>query len=166
MVWTVKLDDVRYFKAGSALQFGKVTVETIPTPHDTVDSVAFVVDDGNKRLGILTDLGHAFDHLASVVRTLDAVVIESNHDSEMLANGPYPESLKQRIRGRGGHLSNVDSAGLVRAAGNRLKWACLAHLSEDNNDPELAVETHRREVGNRLPLFVASRYEATDVLQV
>jgi phosphoribosyl 1,2-cyclic phosphodiesterase len=100
------------------------------------------------------------------MRTLDAVVIESNHDSEMLTNGPYPKSLKQRIRGRHGHLSNVDSAALLCAAGSRLKWACLAHLSEDNNDPELAVDTHRRRLGHQLPLFVANRYEATDVLEI
>jgi len=160
------LRDVRYFRAGSALRLGNVTVETLPTPHDAVDGVAFVVDDGTSRLGILTDLGHAFDRLFPVMKTLDAVVIESNHDLEMLTNGPYPEPLKQRIRGRHGHLSNADSAVLVRAASNRLKWACLAHLSEENNTPELAVDTHRQMLGRRLPLFVASRYEATDVFEV
>ena len=160
------LSDVRYFRAGSALRFGKVTVETIPTPHDAVDGVAFVVDDGIRRLGIMIDLGHPFAGLVSSMKTLDAVVIENNHDSEMLTNGPCPESLKRRIRGRHGHLSNDDSTRLLRAAGNRLKWACLAHLSGDNNDPGLAVDTHRRVLGWQLPLFVASRYEATDVLEV
>lgn len=160
------VNDVRYFTAGSAIQFGKVRVESVPTPHDAVDGVAFVVDDGTRRLGILTDLGHVFDLLVSVMRTLDAVVIESNHDLEMLTNGPYPESLKRRIRGRRGHLSNDDAAELLGAAGSKLKWACLAHLSEEDNDPELAVQTHRQKLGNRLPLFVASRYEATDVLEV
>jgi len=160
------LNDVRYFAAGSSLRFGNVTVETIPTPHDAVDGVAFVVDDGTKRLGILTDLGHPFDRLVSVMKTLDAVVIESNYDPQMLTNGPYLESLKQRIRGQGGHLSNIESAELLRVAGNRLKWACLAHLSEENNDSNVAVDTHREMSGNKLPLFVASRYEATDVLEV
>ncbi|MBI2480600.1 MAG: MBL fold metallo-hydrolase [Planctomycetia bacterium] len=143
------LNDVRYFKQGSVLQFGHLTVETIPTPHDAVDSVAFVVDDGNKRLGILTDLGHATDRLSSVMKSLDAVVIESNHDLAMLTNGSYPESLKRRIGGRHGHLSNADSAELVRRA-----------------DPRLAVDTHRRVIGERLPIYVASRHEATDVLEV
>jgi phosphoribosyl 1,2-cyclic phosphodiesterase len=160
------LSDVRYFTAGSALRFGHVTVETIRTPHDAVDGVAFVVDDGKKRLGILTDLGHAFDGLAAVIRTLDAVLIESNHDTDMLARGPYPDSLKRRIGGRQGHLSNIESAELLRVAGNRLKWACLAHLSEDNNDPNLAVDTHVRMSGERRPIFVASRYGATGVLEV
>jgi len=160
------LNDVRYFKRGSLLRFGHVTVETIPTPHDAVDSVAFVIDDGNKRLGILTDLGHATERLVSVMGTLDAVVIESNHDLAMLNNGSYPESLKRRIGGLHGHLSNVDSAELVQRAGERLKWACLAHLSEDNNDPDVAVATHRRVLGGRMPIYVASRHEATEVLEV
>ena len=160
------LSNVRYFTAGAALQFGHVTVETIPTPHDAVDSVAFVVDDGSRRLGIVTDLGHATDRLIAVMRTLDAVVIESNHDLAMLTNGSYPNSLKRRISGLHGHLSNVDSAELVNQAGTRLKWACLAHLSEDNNDPDLAVATHRRILGARMPIFVASRHAATDELEV
>lgn len=160
------LNDVRYFTSGSTVEFGSVRVETIRTPHDAVDGVAFVVDDGTKRLGILTDLGHPFERLAAVMKTLDAVVLESNYDPEMLANGPYLESLKQRIRGPGGHLSNVESAELLRGVSNRLKWACLAHLSEENNDSDLAVDTHHRVLGKRLPLFVASRYDATDVLEM
>jgi phosphoribosyl 1,2-cyclic phosphodiesterase len=160
------LNNVRHFVAGSALRFGDVTVETIPTPHDAVDGVAFVVDDGIRRLGILTDLGHAFDRLVSVMKTLDAVVIESNYDPQMLANGPYLESLKQRIRGQGGHLSNFESAELLHVAGDRLQWACLAHLSDENNDPDLAVDTHRGMIGGQLPVCVASRYEATHVLEV
>ena len=131
-----------------------------------MDGVAFVVDDGSKRLGILTDLGHPFDRLVSVMKTLDAVMLESNYDPQMLTNGPYLESLKQRIRGNGGHLSNCESAELLRGVSTRLRWACLAHLSEENNDPDLAVDTHHEMLGKRLPLFVASRYDATDVLDV
>ena len=160
------LSDVRYFQSGSAIRFGSVTVETIRTPHDAVDGVAFVVDDGTKRLGILTDLGHPFERLATVMKTLDAVVLESNYDPEMLTNGPYLESLKQRIRGNGGHLSNIESAELLRGVSTRLKWACLAHLSGENNDPALALDTHRETIGKRLSLVVASRHEATDVLDV
>ena len=127
----------------------------------------FVVDDGQRRLGILTDLGHVFDGLNSVLESLDAVLIESNYDAEMLADGSYPEFLKRRIRGPGGHLSNVEAAGLLdAAAGGRLQWACLAHLSEENNAPDTALQTHRDILGNRLGLCVASRYEATEVLEV
>jgi len=162
-----RIDDIRYFNAGSTLRFGAVTVATIPTPHDGIDGVGFVVDDGRKRVGILTDLGYVFDGLAAVVRSLDAVLIESNYDPALLAGGPYPEFLKRRIRGPGGHISNMESARLLRAAlDGRLSWACLAHLSEQNNDPELALRTHRRIFGKRLPLYVASRYEATEMPEV
>jgi phosphoribosyl 1,2-cyclic phosphodiesterase len=162
-----KLTDVRDFRAGATVHFGHVRVETIPTPHDGVDGLGFIVDDGQQRLGILTDLGHVFRELEHVVRSLDAVLIESNYDPTMLATGPYPEFLKRRIRGPHGHLSNVESAELLAGAmGGRLQWACLAHLSEENNRPELALRTHREIHGDRLPLHVASRYEVGGILEV
>ena len=76
-------------------------METIPTPHDGADGVVFVVDDGKHRLGIMTDLGHVFDGLADVIASLDAVLLESNYDPEMLANAARPEWLKERM-GPGG----------------------------------------------------------------
>jgi phosphoribosyl 1,2-cyclic phosphodiesterase len=162
-----EIEDLRHFAAGEALQFGRVTVETIPTPHDGVDGVAFVVDDGKHRLGILTDLGHVFSDLKDVIGSLDAVLLESNYDPDMLVNGPYPEFLKERIEGPGGHISNFDAAEVLRSsASKRMQWACLAHLSEDNNTPALAVKTHRRILGKRLPISVATRYEASDVMHV
>ncbi len=162
-----EIHDIRHYEAGSTLRFDKVSVETIPTPHDAADGVAFVIDDGQRRLGILTDLGYVFDGLEAVVRSLDAVLVESNYDPAMLNNGWYPEFLKQRICGSGGHLSNIDSAELLNAASDRnLKWACLGHLSETNNDPELAMRTHRKILGKNIPLFVAGRYAVTDVMEV
>jgi phosphoribosyl 1,2-cyclic phosphodiesterase len=161
------LGEVRHFRAGETLQFGAVSVETIPTPHDGVDGVAFVVDDGRHRLGILTDLGHVFDELEAVVGSLDAVLLGSNYDPGLLAHGFYPDFLKDRIEGPGGPLSNIESARLLKSvAGLRLKWACLAHLSHDNNTPELALKTHRHIVGRKLPIHVATRHGATDVLEL
>ena len=161
------IGDVRHFDPETGLRFGAVRVETIPTAHDGADGVAFVVDDGRRRLGILTDLGHVFAGLDEAVGSLDAVMIESNYDPDMLAGGPYPEFLKRRIRGPRGHISNVEAAGLLRAAaGKRMKWACLAHLSEQNNEPDLAVRTHRDILGRRLPLHVAGRYEPSELLEV
>jgi phosphoribosyl 1,2-cyclic phosphodiesterase len=85
----------------------------------------------------------------------------------MLASGPYPASLQDRICGRGGHLSNMEAAQVVAGAGRRrLKWACLAHLSEQNNNPETALDTHREIYGEKLLLYVASRYEAVEMLEV
>jgi len=161
-----EISDIRHFEAGGVLRFGKVSVETIPTPHDGVDGVAFVVDDGRRRLGILTDLGHVFAGLDAVIGSLDAVLLESNYDLDMLIDGPYPEFLKERIQGRGGHISNVEAAELLAAAGKRLRWACLAHLSEENNRPEVALRTHREILGKRFPLHVATRYGATGVLEL
>ena len=162
-----EIEDLRHFTAGETLQFGRVTVETISTPHDGVDGVVFVVDDGKHRLGILTDLGHVFGDLEGVIGSLDAVLLESNYDPDMLANGPYPEFLKERIEGPGGHISNFEAAEVLKSsASKRMKWACLAHLSEDNNTPALALKTHRRILGKRLPIFVATRYEASEVMEV
>jgi phosphoribosyl 1,2-cyclic phosphodiesterase len=162
------VDDLRFFESGAALQFDSVTVETLRTPHDGVDGVAFVIDDGQRRLGVLTDLGHVFPGLDATVNSLDAVLLESNYDPDMLDRGPYTESLKRRIRGPGGHLSNVEAAVLLNgAARGRLRWACLAHLSEHNNCPQIALETHRKIIGEeRLHLHVADRYQATGVFHI
>ena len=162
-----KLQRLRLFTAGSSQSFGPVTVHTIPTPHDSVDGVVFVVEDETHRVGILTDLGHAFEGLKEVLQSLDAVVIESNYDDEMLANGPYPQRLKQRITGDGGHLSNHDAAMLLRDHSNgRLKWACLCHLSNENNDPELAMQTHTKILEGRIPIHMAWRDRVGELLEL
>ena len=159
------VQETRFFQAGGTLRFGHVRVRTIPTPHDGADGVAFVIEAGDKRLGLLTDLGHVFDGLAEIVVSLDAAIIESNYDPEMLRNGPYPPFLQERIAGPGGHISNKESACLLdRCADGRMKWVCLAHLSETNNEPALALATHKRIQRGRLPLCVASRYEASPVM--
>ncbi len=162
-----RVGPVGCFRPGQALRFGDVAVQSIPTPHDGADGVAFVVEHEGSRLGILTDLGHVFTGLERLVPTLDAVLLESNYDPEMLEYGPYPYHLKQRIRGPGGHISNAESAELLAACANgRLQWACLAHLSANNNTPDLALAAHRAVLGKRLGLHVASRYETTGPLEL
>jgi len=162
-----KLGRVRFFEPGEVLRFGQLRVETIPTPHDAVQGVAFVFDDGQHRLGILTDLGHVFSELRRVIHTLDAVLLESNYDPQMLRQGDYPDWLKARIRGPQGHLSNPEAARLLRSTlGGRLRWACLGHLSENNNAPEIALQTHQDILQGDLPLAVASRYEVSEVFTV
>ena len=161
-----RIDGIKWFVAGDSLKFNHVTVHSIPTPHDGVDGVAFVIDDGQRRVGILSDLGHAFDGLRDVLRSLDAVVIESNYDEEMLEYGRYPPHLKARIKGPGGHLSNVDCAQLVREGMDRLQWACLCHLSEENNCPEIALRTHTEHLGPEFRVHIAPRYSATEVLRI
>jgi phosphoribosyl 1,2-cyclic phosphodiesterase len=162
-----RMSDIRFFQAGDTVAVGDLRIETVPTPHDGVDGVAFVAVHGRKRLGVLTDLGHVFDGLEAVVRSLDAVFLESNYDPDMLRDGPYPQHLQARISGPGGHISNYESAHLLAQVGaGRLKWACLSHLSEENNEPALALRTHRKIVPPPIALRVASRYEPVGILEV
>ena len=162
-----RIDELHTFTPGQTLDFGDLAVETVPTPHDGADGVAFVVTDGRRRVGILTDLGHVFDGLGQTISTLDGVFLESNYDDEMLRTGPYPWELQQRIRGPRGHISYRESADLLRtAAGPSMQWAVLSHLSEQNNHPHLAMETHREIVSSSLPLHIASRYEVGEILSV
>lgn len=162
-----ELKDVRHFKPGDSLSFGPLRVHTFPTPHDGAEGSVFVASGGGKSVGVLTDLGHVFEGLGDIVSDLDAVFIESNYDPGMLEHGPYPAFLKRRIQGPSGHISNEECAGLLRhASRGRLKWACLSHLSENNNDPLLALRTHRNITGTRHKFFVAGRYSSTGPLKV
>lgn len=159
--------ELRHFRVGEPLSIGPLRIETVPTPHDGAEGAVFLVDDGRVRLGVLTDLGHVFDGLPDVVASLNGVFLESNYDPGRLERGPYPASLKRRISGPGGHLSNPEAAELLRGVTTgRLQWACLAHLSEQNNEPHLALDAHERVLQGRLPLTVATRYCATGPLEL
>jgi len=160
-----RLHDVRIFRSGEAISFGEVVLHTFSTPHDGADGSVFVVEAGTRRLGIMTDLGHVFDGLEDIISSLDAVFLESNYDPGMLSAGPYPRFLKQRICGEGGHISNIESAELLLSAFSkgRLRWACLSHLSEQNNSPDLAVWTHRNILSGNVDLRIASRYTCTEL---
>jgi phosphoribosyl 1,2-cyclic phosphodiesterase len=160
------VSDVRHFAAGQSLDFGSVVVHTVSTPHDACDGVAFVVESGGRRLGIFTDLGHPFAGLAELLAGVDAAYLESNYDPVMLEEGPYPVYLKERIAGPHGHLSNAEAAELVRASGRRHRWIALAHLSEHNNDPDVALQTHRAIGGLNGNLTIASRYGVSEVLEL
>ncbi|MFH0983059.1 MAG: MBL fold metallo-hydrolase [Planctomycetota bacterium] len=162
-----RVHDVRYFRSGAAVEVDGVVVHTVPTPHDAADGVAFVVEFGGKRLGIFTDLGHPFAGLADLLASVDAAYLESNYDPRMLEAGPYPYPLKRRIAGPSGHLSNPESAGLVRRTlGRKHQWIALSHLSEQNNTPELALETHFKAVGCHFPFGVSSRYAVSALREV
>lgn len=157
---------VNPFAPGATLEFDGVRVHSLRTPHDAPDSVAFVVEHEGKRLGILTDLGHPFAELSTTLDELDAVYLESNYDVEMLVSGSYPPHLKARIQSDAGHISNDESAGLLQRCRRRLQWAALAHLSGENNNPELALETHRACLGRDYPLRLASRYAVSAMFTV
>jgi len=134
--------------AHSSFAIGDVQVQPYPVPHDAAEPVQFVFSDGVKRLGVLTDAGCSTPHIEATLSGCDALVLECNHDSELLANGDYPYSLKQRVGGRFGHLNNQQSADiLARLDVNRLQHLIAAHLSYKNNTPELAVSALRAVLG-------------------
>ncbi len=119
---------------------GELQVQPYAVPHDAAEPVQYVFSDGVKRLGVLTDTGCSTPHIEATLNGCDALVLECNHDPEMLANGGYPSSLKQRVGGRFGHLNNADAAALLaRLDNSHLQHIVAAHLSRKNNTRELAV---------------------------
>jgi phosphoribosyl 1,2-cyclic phosphodiesterase len=158
--------DLRFFDPSKPLVFGDLTVHCLPTPHDAAEPLAFVVTDGQSRLGVLTDLGNVFGGLTELMAGLDGAFLESNYDPDMLRNGPYPAFLKARIVGEHGHISNFEAAELVARQGERLQWVALPHLSEQNNTPDLAYRTHCQIAGRRRPVHVSPRYDVGKELRV
>ncbi|MFA6119917.1 MAG: MBL fold metallo-hydrolase [Sideroxydans sp.] len=119
---------------------GDIHVQPFLVPHDAGEPVQYVFGDGAFRLGVLTDTGHATPHVEAVLTGCHALILECNHDEEMLRNGRYPASLKQRVGGRFGHLNNEQAASLLSHLDNaRLQHIVAAHLSLQNNLPTLAV---------------------------
>lgn len=120
-------------------RLGEIEVQPFPVPHDAREPCQFAFAHGGRRLGIVSDLGRITPHVARSLDACEALLLECNHDVAMLAAGPYPESLKRRVGGDWGHLSNAQAAGLLRAMDrSRLRTLVLTHLSEKNNTPELA----------------------------
>jgi phosphoribosyl 1,2-cyclic phosphodiesterase len=118
---------------------GDLEITPYPVPHDAREPVQFVFSDGVRRFGLLTDAGHVTPHMEQVLEGCDALALECNHDVAMLEAGGYPAALKRRILGRYGHLDNAAAAALLgRVAGAGLKHVVAAHLSEENNAPDLA----------------------------
>lgn len=127
--------------SGRTFQVGDFPVEAWTLPHDTLDPVAYAVNVGEVRAGVITDLGRSTRLVERQFGSLDIAVLEFNHDLDMLMQGAYPWRLKQRVRGTHGHLSNAQAAQILKRGGtSRLKHLVLAHLSDDNNTPERALQ--------------------------
>ncbi len=167
-----KVARVECFRAGDKFSYEGFEIETIPTPHDGVEPVALVLNRGKTRAGVLTDLGHKFDALREVLATLDGAVLESNYDPVMLKNGPYPAYLQNRIRSDAGHISNEEAAQLVQEhASARLKVVLLAHLSQNNNTPDIAMKTFYAKAeeflkGEGVKVSVAPRHEPSPMMRL
>lgn len=133
------LPAVEHFSAGTPFQIGDIAITPFTVPHDAVDPVGFVLEAEGKRVAIATDLGYMPPNVRAHLQQTDLLILEANHDLEMLRDGPYPWAVKQRVLSRVGHLSN-DAAEefLAGEYDGHAQWIVLAHLSQKNNMPELA----------------------------
>lgn len=132
---------------GDSFSVGDFSIEPFTTSHDAAEPCGFVIREGDIRLGYCTDTGIVTDVMHARLARCDGLVLESNHCPEMLANGPYPESLKRRIRSKRGHLSNPAAAECLTGFGKDVPLVILAHLSEINNTPEKAKGAARSGLG-------------------
>ena len=139
---------VRCIDSHTPFAIGDLLVEPFPVPHDAREPVQYAFSDGAARLGVLTDLGTPTSHVQEKLSGCHALVIECNHDLDMLMNGAYPLGLKQRIAGRFGHLDNAAAGHLVASLErSHLRHLIAAHLSQQNNTPALAVAALAAAVG-------------------
>ncbi len=152
------------FSCHSPFRIGDLEIEPIPVPHDAREPCQFLFRANGRRIAWLTDLGHVSPHVAEVAAGCDALMLEFNHDSEMLRTGPYPAFLRRRVAGPFGHLSNDQSAELLqRIGGARLEALVALHLSEVNNCPDRVRKVIREALGkSRAQVEIASQ---ADVLR-
>jgi phosphoribosyl 1,2-cyclic phosphodiesterase len=138
----------RTIEGREAFSIGDLLVQPFTVPHDAREPVQYVLSDGERRLGVLTDIGASTPHVEATLSGCDALVLECNHDIDMIWAGDYPKWLKERITGPFGHLSNLQAERLLAALDrSRLKHVIAAHLSHQNNRPALAREALARAMG-------------------
>ena len=148
------LPAVEYFQAGQPFEIGDIAVSPFTIPHDAADPVGFVFRSEGVRMALATDLGYISPNVKAQLQGLDLLLLESNHDLEMLRDGPYPWSVKQRVLSRVGHLSNEAAASFLEDGyDGQAAYIVLAHLSESNNLPELARVTAERALNGRASLL-------------
>jgi len=162
---------IRFFDNDQAFSIGDLSFQPFVISHDASDPVNFVVDDGQSRLGIATDMGVVSKLAFERLSTSDMVILESNYDREMLMTGPYPWSVKQRIQGSRGHLENTAaSETLGRLIDGGLEQVVLAHLSEENNRRELALSASESVIASRglrnYQLSVAEQDQPTPIFVI
>ena len=150
------LPAIEYFRSGAAFTIGDIAVTPFTIPHDAADPCGFVFESRaqNVRMAIATDLGYVPPNVKAALRRIDVLLLESNHDLEMLRDGPYPWSVKQRVLSRVGHLSNHAAAEfLARDYDGGAQYIVLGHLSEHNNVPELALLAAERALGSQMSML-------------
>lgn len=163
-----KIRCIRHFECGTPFMINSLRFHPFSVSHDASDTTGFAVSFDGKKIGIATDLGFVTEMVKNHLTGCNALILEANHDSEMLINGPYPWHLKQRVKGRTGHLSNTDTKALLQEIKHEnLAHVVLTHLSEINNTPEKALT-------EILPVFhetqthitVADQYESSEIFRI
>jgi len=165
-----QLSAVETIQAGRGFQIGDLAIDPFTIPHDAADPVAFRLTSAGIRIAVCTDLGYIPQNVKDSLRGAHCMILEANHDIEMLRNGPYPWSVKQRVMSRTGHLSNLALGEFLTSDFDReARVLVLAHLSEQNNHPEIArmaaatsLETTN---ASETRITVASQREPTEVFE-
>ncbi len=148
------LPSVEYFHSGRQFCIGDIEITPFTIPHDAADPCGFVFASEGVRMAVATDLGYMPPNVKAALKRIDVLLLESNHDLEMLKDGPYPWSVKQRVLSRVGHLSNLATAEfLERDYDGSASHIVLGHLSESNNQPELALLSAEQALSNHATLL-------------
>jgi len=152
-----KIEDICFFECGTPFEIDQILVKPFSTSHDAIDPAGLTMEYNGHKIGIATDLGIVTSLVKEHLKNSNILYLESNHDPDMLINGSYPWHLKQRIKGRTGHLSNMDAGILVsEIRTENLKHVILAHLSEENNCPQKAIQEVSKSLnGSNIVLHVA-----------
>lgn len=163
-----KIRQIRHFACGTAFTINALTIRPFSISHDASDPAGFSIGSNGKKIGIATDLGIATTMVKEHLKDCRCLVLEANHDLRMLEQGPYPWPLKQRIKGRTGHLSNECSRELLMEVLHEgLSHVILGHLSETNNTPETALRVVTEQLtSNRLNVNVARQNSAGPIIHI
>ncbi len=173
IIGPIKQHNKCYVTDNDKVEIGDLVIEAFPLSHDALEPVGYRCEAAGKSVGIATDSGVFTTKMQEALHNVDCLVIEANHDLEMLTKGTYPWYLKKRIAGANGHLSNEDAGqAILRTIGDCTREVILAHLSKDNNRPELALSTIRdileknRVDLEKVNITVAPRYQSSLLLKI
>jgi phosphoribosyl 1,2-cyclic phosphodiesterase len=165
----LSLEKPVFFSNGTPFEFNNLIISPFSTNHDAADPCGFKIRENETVAGVVTDFGKANAAVKQLANEADALVLETNHDIDMLISGPYPEHLKHRILGDKGHLSNADAGLLIKNnASEKLKMVFLAHLSKHNNTEDLAMNTFTKltDKNRHLKRILTKQDETTDLIRI
>ena len=166
--WSAYQHLVNVARDGSAIELGSLQALPFTVPHDAREPLQLRCSDGDRHLGVVTDLGHASSHVVASLQGCHALLLEANHDPDLLQASTYPSFLKQRVAGPWGHLANHAAAELLaRVKHDQLSYVLAAHLSERNNTPELARTSLSKALGcEMLDIAIADPLTGSAWIQV